>query len=668
MDHFDSPVQAMDDDDVSTVVGEDIDRSELDIKQEANPSMELKEMILDEGDDNDHDDIPIDEPGSEIHFPSAQISNGTREGPPYIPESVDKKVAGKKKPREGTAPQWQLRNSITGPRLSLHSGSDTSVQIESVYLYLSPLNDSFTSKCIKVPFYPETLQLGRHVSARTVPTPDNGFFDSRVLSRQHAQIWADQTSGQVWIRDIKSSNGTFINGERLSPEGEESEPHELKVDDVIDLGVNISSEDAKGDRSHKGPAIVHNKVSARIERIGFDNTQLSDSKFGILTNGVNRDMTGNGSFGFGPGGSSDPRAMGGNRSLSTRFAEGNESYLSRAGLTNGGKSVLGNGMVPAASLASLGPPGRAKQRIISRLLAPANSNTMKGPISMTMLIKKIGNEVVLARDQMMELQRVSMMLEDTAREQVKALQSAAAERGSGGGQRGGENISTENGADKGAGTGGNSDEGSIEAKIMSLTLAVARLEKDLADTRARKAELERMVENESFARQQAESRLAIVEKELEIEREQVISELQEEAEEEFNDEEKVKIEDAAAADTMALIDKEEARQRRLSGGTLGEDGEEQRGKLNIGQLLAQLEQTRKEAQIWKMRAIRAERKAERKEGEERSLKLKVAETQGGGGSGKGTIEDWDGVVLLAPILSSVGVVMVGVAMMMLLNR
>ena len=32
---------------------------------------------------------------------------------------------------------------------------------------------------------------------------------------------------------MKSSNGTFINGDRLSPEGLESEPYELKTDDIV---------------------------------------------------------------------------------------------------------------------------------------------------------------------------------------------------------------------------------------------------------------------------------------------------------------------------------------------------------------------------------------------------------------------------------------------------
>lgn len=38
---------------------------------------------------------------------------------------------------------------------------------------------------------------------------------------------------QIYIKDVKSSNGTFINGDRLSLEGVESEPFELKSEDMV---------------------------------------------------------------------------------------------------------------------------------------------------------------------------------------------------------------------------------------------------------------------------------------------------------------------------------------------------------------------------------------------------------------------------------------------------
>ena len=37
----------------------------------------------------------------------------------------------------------------------------------------------------------------------------------------------------MWVEDVKGSNGTFINGDILSPEGLESEPYELKSDDIV---------------------------------------------------------------------------------------------------------------------------------------------------------------------------------------------------------------------------------------------------------------------------------------------------------------------------------------------------------------------------------------------------------------------------------------------------
>ncbi|PWY73887.1 cytoplasm to vacuole targeting Vps64 [Aspergillus sclerotioniger CBS 115572] len=127
-------------------------------------------------------------------------------------------------------------------------------------LTLLPINGTFDKKQINVPFYPDILRIGRQTNAKTVPTPVNGYFDSKVLSRQHAEIWADK-SGKIWIRDVKSSNGTFVNGQRLSPENRESDPHELRENDTLELGIDIVSEDQK--------TIVHHKVSAKVEHAGI---------------------------------------------------------------------------------------------------------------------------------------------------------------------------------------------------------------------------------------------------------------------------------------------------------------------------------------------------------------------------------------------------------------
>lgn len=127
-------------------------------------------------------------------------------------------------------------------------------------LALLPMTGTFERKTITVPFFPEVLRIGRQTNAKTVPTPINGYFDSKVLSRQHAEVWADR-NGKIWIRDVKSSNGTFVNGLRLSPENRDSEAHELHEQDTLELGIDIVSEDQK--------SIVHHKVSARVELAGI---------------------------------------------------------------------------------------------------------------------------------------------------------------------------------------------------------------------------------------------------------------------------------------------------------------------------------------------------------------------------------------------------------------
>ncbi|KAI1123696.1 hypothetical protein F5Y10DRAFT_47010 [Nemania abortiva] len=147
-------------------------------------------------------------------------------------------------------------------------------------LYLLSLNGTFERKTISVPVFPDTLRIGRQTNAKTVPTPVNGFFDSKVLSRQHAEIWADR-QGKIFIRDVKSSNGTFVNGTRLSPENRDSEPHELQTGDHLELGIDIVSEDQK--------TVVHHKVAAKVEHAGYFNASnnLLDINFGDLdpTNG-----------------------------------------------------------------------------------------------------------------------------------------------------------------------------------------------------------------------------------------------------------------------------------------------------------------------------------------------------------------------------------------------
>ncbi|KAG2083157.1 SMAD/FHA domain-containing protein, partial [Suillus cothurnatus] len=61
-------------------------------------------------------------------------------------------------------------------------------------------------------------------------------FRSKVVSRYHAEIWSND--GKFYIKDTKSSTGTFLNHLRLSPADTESKPHQLKHGDIVQLGVD----------------------------------------------------------------------------------------------------------------------------------------------------------------------------------------------------------------------------------------------------------------------------------------------------------------------------------------------------------------------------------------------------------------------------------------------
>ncbi|KAJ7186717.1 hypothetical protein C8R46DRAFT_1057823 [Mycena filopes] len=135
-------------------------------------------------------------------------------------------------------------------------------------LYLYPLNDSFVPKHISLNPPGQRVKIGRQTNAKTSPGERNGYFDSKVLSRQHAEVWEE--NNKIFIKDVKSSNGTFINGDRLSAEGAESEPFELKTDDIVEFGIDIVGEDNK--------TIIHHKVAARVSCIFTEQQARTDQQ------------------------------------------------------------------------------------------------------------------------------------------------------------------------------------------------------------------------------------------------------------------------------------------------------------------------------------------------------------------------------------------------------
>lgn len=90
------------------------------------------------------------------------------------------------------------------------------------------------------PFQTRTISLTPNVEcmvgrliAKSKASENNAIFDCKVLSRKHAVIWYTP-DGKFWVKDTKSSNGTFINDNKLG-----DEEAELHFGDIVKFGVDV---------------------------------------------------------------------------------------------------------------------------------------------------------------------------------------------------------------------------------------------------------------------------------------------------------------------------------------------------------------------------------------------------------------------------------------------
>ncbi|KAI8343905.1 SMAD/FHA domain-containing protein [Chlamydoabsidia padenii] len=116
------------------------------------------------------------------------------------------------------------------------------------------------------------LKIGRFTDKYASPT--RIAFKSKVVSRGHAEMWTN--NGKFYIRDTKSSSGTFLNHVRLSPPNQESRPFLLTDGDVIQLGVDYQG----------GNEEVYRCVRMRLEinRPAQNRTTFSLNTFQSLRN------------------------------------------------------------------------------------------------------------------------------------------------------------------------------------------------------------------------------------------------------------------------------------------------------------------------------------------------------------------------------------------------
>ena len=104
---------------------------------------------------------------------------------------------------------------------------------------------------IRVGRYSEKDSLSNMTS--NVPSAAPVGFKSKVVSRRHCEFWFSQ--GQWYVKDVKSSSGTFLNHIRLSQPSAESRPWPVNDGDIIQLGI-----DFKG-----GEEVIFRCVKIRVE-------------------------------------------------------------------------------------------------------------------------------------------------------------------------------------------------------------------------------------------------------------------------------------------------------------------------------------------------------------------------------------------------------------------
>ncbi|PYH95311.1 hypothetical protein BO71DRAFT_398096 [Aspergillus ellipticus CBS 707.79] len=83
--------------------------------------------------------------------------------------------------------------------------------------------------------YANIGRASKRESKNLVPAAHNGLFDSRVMSRNHARIWANLDEKLLYIRDGGSMHGTWVNEKKIPTD----EDIVIKHGDVVTFGSTV---------------------------------------------------------------------------------------------------------------------------------------------------------------------------------------------------------------------------------------------------------------------------------------------------------------------------------------------------------------------------------------------------------------------------------------------
>ncbi|EAQ91155.1 hypothetical protein CHGG_03090 [Chaetomium globosum CBS 148.51] len=168
--------------------------------------------------------------------------------------------------RQTTGEMTRARSATTGDALTRHDGGGGLDTLPSIR-FSTFVDPRATRPSLKfgpisrtLPSGREVIRVGRYSERDSQPNiPVNApsaapvGFKSKVVSRRHCEFWYEE--GKWYIKDVKSSSGTFLNHIRLSPPGTESKPYPVNDGDIVQLGI-----DFKG-----GEEMIFRCVKMRLE-------------------------------------------------------------------------------------------------------------------------------------------------------------------------------------------------------------------------------------------------------------------------------------------------------------------------------------------------------------------------------------------------------------------
>ncbi|KAK9246251.1 hypothetical protein V1506DRAFT_535904 [Lipomyces tetrasporus] len=154
-------------------------------------------------------------------------------------------------PASGSTTPFNLAADVAGPSSSVGLVSpqtSTKTEDEEPSIRMTPFIDhsSTTPALYFEPIerrgkFGNVIRLGRYTDKKEISKLEAAYapvvFKSKVVSRTHAEIWVE--NGQWFVKDIKSSSGTFLNHIRLSPACQISQAFPIKDGDILQLGMDF---------------------------------------------------------------------------------------------------------------------------------------------------------------------------------------------------------------------------------------------------------------------------------------------------------------------------------------------------------------------------------------------------------------------------------------------